>query len=146
MRILIVEDIEAKMKVIEECISGVREDWEFIEAMSYSDGLQKIYLGGWDLVLMDMSLPTYNISHTESGGTKKPVAGKELMARMLSRKIFIPVIIITQFDTFGDNQLSLESLNKEFEENYTKIWKGTISYDKPGWQEQLLKLLDEIGK
>ena len=43
MRILIVEDIEAKMKVIEECISGVREDWEFIEAMSYSDGLQKIY-------------------------------------------------------------------------------------------------------
>ena len=68
------------------------------------------------------------------------------MARMLSRKIFIPVIIITQFDTFGDNQLSLESLNKEFEENYTKIWKGTISYDKPGWQEQLLKLLDEIGK
>ena len=77
MRILIVEDIEAKMKVIEECISGVREDWEFIEAMSYSDGLQKIYLGGWDLVLMDMSLPTYNISHTESGGTKKPVAGKD---------------------------------------------------------------------
>lgn len=145
MRVLIIEDTESKMKVIEECVKGFDEKWEFTEAMSYSDGIQKIYAKGWDLILMDMSLPTYNISHTESGGTKKPVAGKELMARMLSRKIFIPVIIITQFDTFGDNQ-SLESLNKEFEEGYTRIWKGTISYDKPGWQEQLLKLLEEIGE
>ena len=142
MKVLIVEDTEAKMRVIEECIRGVKDDWEFTEAMSYSDGLQKMYAGGWDLILLDMSLPTYNISHTESGGTKKPVAGKELMKRMLSRKIFIPVIIITQFDTFGDNQLSLESLNSEFEEKFSKIWKGTISYDKPGWQEQLVKLLD----
>jgi len=145
MRVLIIEDTEAKMKVIEECVTGIRENWEFTEAMSYSDGIQKIYSKGWDLILMDMSLPTYNISHTESGGTKKPVAGKELMARMISRKIFIPVIIITQFDTFGDNQ-SLESLNKEFEENYTKIWRGTISYDKPGWQEQLLKFLEEMDE
>ena len=145
MKILIIEDTEAKMKVIEECVKGFYETWEFTEAMSYSAGIQKIYERGWDFILMDMSLPTYNISHAESGGTKKPVAGKELMARMISRKIFIPVIIITQFDTFGDNQ-SLESLNKEFEERYTSIWKGTISYDKPGWQEQLLKLLEEIAK
>ena len=145
MKVLIIEDTESKMKVIEECVKGGDEEWEFTEAMSYSDGIQKIYAKCWDLILMDMSLPTYNISHTESGGTKKPVAGQELMARMLSRKIFIPVIIITQFDTFGDNQ-SLESLNKEFEEGYTRIWKGTISYDKPGWQEPLLKLLEEIGE
>lgn len=146
MRVLIVEDTEAKMKVIEEYINGVREGWEFTEAKSYSDGIKRIYEGGWDLVLLDMSLPTYNISHTESGGTKKPVAGKELMKRMLSRNIIIPVIIITQFDTFGDNQISLESLTKEFKRDYTKIWKGTVSYDKPGWQDNLHKLLCEIGE
>lgn len=145
MRVLIIEDTAAKMEVVEECVKDFYEEWEFTEAMSYSDGIQKIYQKEWDLILMDMSLPTYNISHTESGGTKKPIAGKELMARMLSRKIFIPVIIITQFDIFGDNQ-SLESLNKEFEENYTKIWKGTISYDKPGWQEQLIKQLEKISE
>lgn len=143
MKVLIIEDTEAKMKVVEECVKGNNEEWEFTEAMSYSAGIQKIYEGNWDLILMDMSLPTYNISRTESGGTKKPVAGKELMARMMRRKIFTPVIIITQFDIFGENQ-SLESLNKEFEENYTSIWKGTISYDKPGWQEQLIRLLGEI--
>lgn len=145
MKVLIIEDTEAKMKVIEECVKGFCEEWEFTEAMSYSAGIQSIYSGGWDLILMDMSLPTYNISHAESGGTKKPVAGKELMARMLSRKIIIPVIIITQFDTFGDNQ-SLESLNREFEQGYTQIWKGTVSYDKPGWQEHLLKLLEEMNR
>ena len=146
MRVLIIEDTEAKMKLIKECIQGVKDDWEFFEARSYSEGLQKIYMGNWDLILLDMSLPTYNISHTENGGTKKPVAGKELMGRMLRRKYFMPVIIITQFDTFGDNQMTLENLNKEFETEYTKIWKGTISYDKPGWQEQLIKLLEEIEK
>lgn len=143
MKILVIEDTEAKMRVVEDCVKGFCETFVFTEAMSYSAGIRKIYEGGWDLVLMDMSLPTYDISHTESGGTKKPVAGKELMSRMLSRKIHIPVIIITQFDTFGDNQ-SLESLNKEFQEKYTAVWRGTVSYDKPGWQEQLVKLLEEI--
>ncbi len=146
MRVLIVEDTEAKMKVIEECIKTIRNDWEFTEARSYSDGIQKIYERGWNLILLDMSLPTYTISHTESGGTKKPVAGKEIMKRMLSREIYIPVIIITQFDTFGDNQISLESLTREFENDYTKIWKGTISYDKPGWQDNLYGLIYEMGK
>lgn len=53
---------------------------------------------------MDMSLPTYNITSTEGGGDKKPVAGKNIMKRMLNKKIFSPVIVITQFETFDDEQ------------------------------------------
>lgn len=91
-----------------------------------------------------MSLPTYTVSHTENGGTKKPMAGKEIIKRMYSRKIYIPTIVITQFDIFGELQISIDALNNEFEEKYSMIWKGTISYNKQGWQDKLSDLFRKI--
>ena len=91
-----------------------------------------------------MSLPTYDITHTEYGGDKKPVAGKNLMKRMLNRKIFTPVVIITQFETFDDDRISLDSLNQEFNEKFSNIWKGTIFYGNDDWNIELKKLLDEL--
>lgn len=58
----------------------------------------------------------YQTDDTESGGDKKPVAGKNIMKRMLNRKIIVPVVIITQFETFDDDKISLDSLNAEFQE------------------------------
>lgn len=146
MKILIVEDTEDKMKEIEKNVLRILDNCSFVEAMSYSDGIKKIYENKWDLILLDMSLPTYNISHAESGGIKKPIAGKEIIKRMHSRNIIVPTIIITQFDVFGEKKISLDSLNKEFEQNYTHIWRGTVSYDKPDWQNALDKLLRRIGE
>lgn len=146
MNILIVEDTEDKMRVIEKSILNIWEDSCFVEAMSYSDGIKRIYENKWDLILLDMSLPTYNITHTESGGIKKPIAGQEIIKRMHSRRINVPTIVITQFDIFGETKISLESLNEEFREKYKHIWLGTVSYDKPGWQNTLEVLLRSIEK
>lgn len=149
MKILIVEDNKNKLLRLKEFIIGIQlaEDIEFTEANSFTSGIRKINEKSWDVIILDMSLPTYDITHRENGGDKKPVAGKEIMKRMIHKNIMIPVIIVTQFETFGENRITLDILNEEFENKFKKVWKGTIFYEGEEWQDGLDQILrDIIGK
>ncbi len=104
-----------------------------------------MYQNCWKLIVLDMTLPVYEITHTENGGDKKPVAGKDIMKRMLNKKIMTPVVIITQFEKFDDDKITLDSLNAEFERDYKEIWKGTIFYENDDWRTSLKELLDKLN-
>lgn len=145
MRILIVEDNSNKLGQIREFLEEKYSNCLVEEARSFNSGVKKVFENNWDLVVLDMSLPTYEITYTESGGDKKPVAGKNIMKRMLNRKIYTPVIVITQFETFDDDRISLESLNTEFEESFSQIWKGTVYYGNDDWSFEFERLLDELN-
>lgn len=145
MRILIVEDNSNKLKQIRNLLEKKYSTYEIVEAHAFNSGVKKVFEGNWDLVVLDMSLPTYDITHTESGGDKKPVAGKNIMKRMLNRKIYSPVVVITQFETFDDDKISLESLNNEFRESFSQVWKGTIYYGNDEWRSELEQLLDKLS-
>jgi len=146
MNILIVEDNQKKLKNLKSWAGNNISNAVIEEAISYTSGVRKIYEGDWDLILLDMSLPTYDITPQEQGGDKKPLAGKEIMRRMIFRNINTPVIIVTQFETFGDKEISIRFLNEEFEKDYSSIWKGTINYDeiKMTWVEELNRIYTEI--
>lgn len=144
MKILIVEDNSDKRNNIKRFLDDNISNVVFGEAKSYSSGILEVYNQKWDLIIMDMSLPTYDITTNETGGEMKPVAGKEILRRMKNRKINVPVIVVTQFDVFGEKQISLKSLNDEFEEKYSQIWKGTVSYDKVTWQKELREIIIEL--
>lgn len=146
MKILIVEDNKNKLTRLKEFIQGITKinDIQIEEANSFTSGIRKINQKVWDLIILDMTLPTYDITHRETGGDKKPVAGKEIMKRMLHRNILIPVIIVTQFETFGENKLTLDLLDKEFEEEYKKIWRGTVFYEGDKWKGNFEQLLQNI--
>lgn len=145
MRILIVEDNLNKLKQIRDLLEKKYLGCEVHETYAFNSGVKMVLNDNWDLVVLDMSLPTYNITHTEGGGDKKPVAGKNIMKRMLNKKIFSPVVVITQFETFDDDKISLESLNEEFAKQYDQIWKGTIYYGSDEWAEEFERLLDSIN-
>ena len=113
-KILIVEDNPKKLNNLKTWIKSKVTDVFIKEAISYTSGVREIYNNCWDLIFLDMSLPTYDVTPQEQGGDKKPLAGKEILRRMSYKKIYIPVIIITQFDTFGDKEISIDSLNEEF--------------------------------
>lgn len=144
MNILLIEDNSNKRKQIKDVLEEIYTDINIEEAYSFNSGVRKIYENKWNLIILDMSLPTYDITHTESGGDKKPVAGKNIMKRMLNRKIIVPVIVITQFETFDDDKISLDSLNKEFKLGFTDIWRGTVFYGNDDWCTKLKQILDRI--
>lgn len=145
MRILIIEDNLNKLKQIRSLLEKKYSNSEIEETYAFNNGMKKIIQNNWDLVILDMSLPTYNITSTDGGGDKKPVAGKNIMKRMLNKKIFSPVVVITQFETFDDDKISLELLNKEFETSFSQIWKGTIYYGDDDWEWNFEKLLNTLN-
>lgn len=144
MQILLIEDNSNKLKQIKRVLTEICPESNIEEAYSFNSGVRKVYENKWNLIILDMSLPTYDITHTESGGDKKPVAGKNIMKRMLNRKIIVPVVIITQFETFDDDRISLNSLNAEFQDGFKEIWKGTVFYGNDDWSIDLKEILDKI--
>lgn len=144
MRILIIEDNHSKLKRIRDFLEWNYQFLSIHDAMSYTAGLRRLYDDQWDLVLLDMSLPVYDMNIQDSGGDKKSIAGKEIIKRMQHRKIIVPTVIVTQFDTFGDNGITIESLNEEFERDFSEIWRGTINYEKSSWMTNLKNIIDEI--
>lgn len=144
MQILLIEDNSNKLKQIKRVLTEIYPESNIEEAYSFNSGVRKVYENKWNLIILDMSLPTYDITHTESGGDKKPVAGKNIMKRMLNRKIIVPVVIITQFETFDDDRISLNSLNAEFQDGFKGIWKGTVFYGNDDWSIDLKEILDKI--
>lgn len=144
MEILIIEDNFNKIKQIKDFFLDFYPEFSITESHSFKDGLIKVYMNRWKLIILDMTLPIYDITHTESGGDKRPVAGKDIMRRMLLQKIYIPVIVITQFETFDGDKISLNSLNEEFEKKYGAIWRGTVFYENDDWRISLKKLLDNL--
>lgn len=144
MQILLIEDNSNKLKQIKRVLTEIYPESNIEEAYSFNSGVRKVYENKWNLIILDMSLPTYDITHTESGGDKKPVAGKNIMKRMLNRKIIVPVVIITQFETFDDDRISLNSLNAEFQDGFKEIWKRTVFYGNDDWSIDLKEILDKI--
>lgn len=141
MKVLVIEDNPNKLSQIKDFLNEYYQYPQIEETYSFNGGKAKIYEDVWNLILLDMSLPTYDITHNEYGGDKKPVAGKNLMKRMLNRQIYTPVIIVTQFETFDDDRISLNSLNQEFSTKFKDIWKGTVFYGNDDWSIELKKIL-----
>lgn len=142
MRVLIIEDNRSKLDAIRKFLIETYHDIDIHDALSYTAGLRRLYDEAWDYLLLDMSLPVYDMSLQDSGGDKKPVAGKEIMRRMIRRSIIVPTIIITQFDTFGENGVTIEKLNEEFALHMRAVWKGTVNYGKTSWMKDLKEILD----
>lgn len=144
MKILIVEDNKNKLQKLIECIHNIKKEIRITEANSFTSGVRKIREDNWDLIILDMTLPTYDVTHREYGGDKKSVAGKEIMKKMLHRNILIPVVIVTQFEEFGENRITLDILNSEFEKDFKDIWIRTIFYEGNKWQNDLVETIQEI--
>lgn len=144
MRILIIEDNHSKLKKIKDFLEKNYQDVSVHDALSYTAGLRRLYDEKWDLILLDMSLPIYDMNLHDAGGDKKSIAGKEIMKRMLHRKIIVPTIVVTQFDTFGENGITINSLNNEFRQKLTEIWRGTVNYESSSWTSNLRTIMDDI--
>ena len=142
MEVLIIEDNANKLKQIKEFFYEYYPDWSLTESHSFKDGILKVYEQKWRLIILDMTLPTYELNYNENCEDLLAVAGKNIMKRMINKKIYIPVIIITQFEKFDNDRVTLESLNQEFERDFEGIWKGTVFYENDDWRISLKKLIE----
>jgi len=132
MRILIIEDDYEKREKIKLFIfEALGYSSSVDERESLRSGLKALLSGDkYDLVLLDMSMPNFDIGPDEpGGGTPESFAGKELMAQMKLRNIVMPVLVITQYSTFDGGSVTLDQLKKEFTDKYKEIFVDIIYYN-----------------
>lgn len=146
MKIIIIEDDQNKLKQIEAFIKKHRPFTIISVCRSYQSGLSTVLTEPADLIILDMSMPTYDQSPHENGGRKRPFAGKDILRQMMRREIASPVVIVTQFTRFGEESeaISLDELRQELSHAHYPNYIETIYYsaEAANWEQSLLSVLD----
>jgi CheY-like chemotaxis protein len=145
MNVLIVEDDENKgvqfSHFMRETFSPIQIKLE----KSLQGGLRAIRKERPDLVLLDMTLPNYDPGPDETGGITHIFGGREFLRQMDRFDIDVPVIVVTQFETFGKspNVMGLRELDQQLRNEHAAVYRGAVYYHASlrAWKDELRRLV-----
>ena len=145
MTILIVEDDDNKRSQLDQLVHECFPTCDVHKARSLQSGLRWIKERSADLIVLDMTLPTFDIGPAEPGGRTHAFGGREFLREMRRFKITTPVIVVTQFETFGSGSemTTLEALDTELRSGYPTVYRGAVYYHAAveSWKEHLRVLM-----
>ena len=144
MNILFIEDDDEKATRIFESITADFPGVGVLRARSFNSGLRALVAdaSSFSLVLLDMTMPSYDPTPNDSGsGSVEHFAGRDLLAQMELRHIRVPTVVLTMFDSFGQEpkKVSLGTLIEELENKYAPNFVGHVYYNatEDGWRVAL---------
>lgn len=149
MRVLIVEDDELKRTQLILFLREQYSEFSIDIAKSLHSGLRRILQKNLDLVLLDMTMPTFDIGPAEPGGRPQAYGGREILRQLHRHNIRMPVIVVTQFERFGEDKSSLTraELDKELCETHRPNYRGLVYYNATTmeeWRKSLASLIDAV--
>lgn len=148
MNALIIDDSEDKVNALR----GILADWNPAMAIhvarSFQGAISALLKFEYRIVLLDMTLPTYEHPDGRADGRQRLYGGRELLAEMEFENVATKVVICTQFDSFpGPNgAVSLGSLLGELLATYPKLLVGGVYYSHVDscWRREIAALLKKI--
>lgn len=148
-RILLVEDTPLKEKQLAAFFEAEGFAGQFKIAHSYKSALKSLLANPPEVLVLDMSLPTFDISGSEGGGTPRPLGGLELLEQLSLRKLTVPTIVVTQWEVFGDGGLKLADLKRRLATDYPNMFQAVVRLSPGvlGWQHDLrIALRDSMSR
>ncbi|MCY4557661.1 MAG: response regulator [Chloroflexi bacterium] len=146
--VLVIEDDEFKGKRLEQALRKMLPASTLVLERAVNSGLRTIVEQRPDLILLDMSLTTFDVGPHEPGGRPQNFGGMEVLRQMDRLSIAIPTIVITQHERFvsGDEQVNLSTLNRELVEEHEKVFRGLIYYNsaRGEWERKLASLVKPL--
>jgi len=79
VKILIIEDDKNKSTQIIERLSSYFTDIDFTVKRSFQQGVKTLRSSSFDVLLLDMTLPTFDIDINSSGGKIRNFAGMDIL-------------------------------------------------------------------
>lgn len=147
MKILVIEDNEAKLNKIKQFCEEYWPGNSVDCRCSYNSALSEVvHQGGiYDVILLDVSMNTYDINGDESDGEQEPLAGSNILRFMKLRKIYVPVIVVTMYESFVDG-IKIDMLDHGFKEKYPEFYKGFVYYSlkNEDWINKLNNLMKAL--
>lgn len=149
MRILIIEDAERKLEHIRQFLVDTVGATQIEERRSYASGIAAAIECSLDLIILDMTLPNFDVTTGDSASEMFFFAGRDILHELKRKGISCPVVVITQFPEFGrdSERMTLSELKKELESLFSDSYLGTIYYhpSKVEWQSELISMLTDRG-
>ncbi len=149
--VLIIEGEAPKRKHIEDYIlthkNGARVN--IICCQSVSSSLDFIDENVPDLIILDMSLPTYEISDTESGGRPQGFGGLEILRHIKMSGLKCPTLVLTGYEAFmrEDGLVELSQLSEELQRDFGSFLKDVLYYNSAysEWKNKVSLTLKTVG-
>jgi DNA-binding NarL/FixJ family response regulator len=102
MKLLLVEDDDNKQRELVDFLGATYPKLQVEVAGSLISALRAMKENRPEIVLLDMTLPNYDVREGESGGGLHAFGGEEFLRQTRRFKLPTTVIVITQFESFGD--------------------------------------------
>lgn len=149
-RILGIEDQDAKWTRVQALLIEVMPESTIERARDMFEAERMVEDGGWDLVILDISLDIRSAGIGRSAHDY--VGGLEIAGHMYYEDCSIPTIIVTGFDSYptgGSTHeqnviLGSEDVQRRANEFLGDDFLGAVRYNAPGWDEKFLQMLKEF--
>lgn len=148
--ILIVEDSDSKLISILGVVQRVLPNAMVRTAFSVSSGIESIQGSVPDMLIVDMSLPTYDIDSREPGGSPRTFGGIEIFDILERDEILVPVLVVTSYPvlTDGGKTLGLAELTTQLRSDYPTVFLGTVYFDSSfsAWEREIESHLEKVAR
>lgn len=144
-QVLLIEDDEVKRQGVQSVLT-LNFDFKIVLANSVSTAIRSI-TEEIDLIIADMSLPTYDIEAQERGGTPRPFGGIEVFEHLDRIASKVPVVVVTSYPAISDGRKSLtvNDLERQLETDFPDNFKGLVYFDN-AYTDWEMKLVNTITK
>lgn len=150
MRVLLVEDEEHKTTDLLNRLkqSTVTNKNEPVVAKSVREAVLKVLSFNFDLIVLDMALPTFSGSAREEGGggVSQAIGGIEVLRALQSSGKKTSIIVVTQYPeiTVSGERLKLSQVSKVVSKRYGQNVLGAVlySFKTPEWEANFDRLLE----
>lgn len=146
-KILIVEDDVHKREQLTSFIDAIEGSHIVEQAGSLIGGIRALRSGKPDIVILDMTLPNYEPENDGHIGSVLAFGGVEFLRQARRFNILTRVIVVTQFETFGDDENAKDrrELDHELGQQFPDIYEGMVYYHASlsDWWDELGTLLNK---
>lgn len=144
---LIVEDDLNKYGQLHSFLTIELSGISITHAQSLQSGLRSVRNEFFDIIILDMTLPIYDLSPDEPESGIEAFGGLEFFRNMRRFKKDTPIIVFTQFEHFGNGEslITLEDLKNKLSaefNNYIDAIYYHASIDE--WKYKLNRRITEI--
>lgn len=148
MKAILIEDDSKKIDEIKEFFAKEFPDSELTVKESYQSGIRAMLSTSYDLLLLDMSIPTFDKTPEESGGPYEKFGGYKVMRETIRKSRSVKTILITMFDDFGESDLSitLSQINEQLRTEFNSIYLGSVFYHarETKWRDELKSIIETM--
>lgn len=139
--VLIVEDDDYKLESLQECLSQFK-DVDVKVCRSFTSAAKAVKRTSFDLILLDMSLPTFDGGGGASDeGEAQGLGGKRLIRLCNEYGTLCATILVTQFANYEDfgKTTSVSELASELSGILGDLFIGAVRYNRASteWKASL---------